>query len=262
MLRDFRVIAHADNTLVVARALGAAGAFTRARAPERVRGMNEEPEATSESAGEGVAKRRPCVRVVTTRVGLVLWLCGVVSSGCVGLCCGCVVFQPCPTTSTVSHTPTLCHLNVTQSFNNTTPSRLLKRLSGGERTTQPLLEKSNRPAVKTGNLNVYLVTFRLAPGEYDEEFHAVNDAIQAAAEDTEGYLDKRTWHAPEREEVLVVYRWESLEALETFGSYPAHKAAKRRWKEWYDAYEVTITEVIESYGHGRWSDTPDTDARG
>ena len=34
---------------------------------------------------------------------------------------------------------------------------------------------------------MYLVTLRLAPGEYDAEFHELNDAIQMAAEDTEGY---------------------------------------------------------------------------
>ncbi|GCF15883.1 hypothetical protein Harman_38180 [Haloarcula mannanilytica] len=96
----------------------------------------------------------------------------------------------------------------------------------------------------------YLVTFRLDPGEYDAEFHELNDAIQAAAEDTEGYLGKQTWHAPESEEVLVVYYWESLDALESFGADADHERAKQRWTEWYEAYEVTVTEVVETYGSG------------
>ncbi|NHN42872.1 DUF4188 domain-containing protein [Halorubellus sp. JP-L1] len=97
---------------------------------------------------------------------------------------------------------------------------------------------------------MYLVTFRLDPGEYDEEFHELNDAIQVVAEDTDGYLGKRTWHAAESEEVLVVYYWESLDGLESFGADATHERAKRRWTEWYDAYEVTVTEVRESYGSG------------
>ena len=97
---------------------------------------------------------------------------------------------------------------------------------------------------------MYLVTFRLDPGEYDAEFHELNDAIQAVAEDTEGYLGKRTWHASESEEVLVVYYWESLDGLESFGADSTHKRAKQRWTEWYDAYEVTVTEVVEAYGSG------------
>jgi heme-degrading monooxygenase HmoA len=97
---------------------------------------------------------------------------------------------------------------------------------------------------------VYLVTFRIDPGEYDEEFHELNDAIQAAAEATEGYLGKQTWTDPEGEELFVVYQWESLDALESFGAAPDHEIAKDRWTEWYDAYEVTVTEVLERYGSG------------
>lgn len=97
---------------------------------------------------------------------------------------------------------------------------------------------------------MYLVTFRIDPGDYDEEFHELNDSIEAAAEATEGYLGKRTWTDPESEEVLVVYRWASLDALESFGAVPDHKTAKSRWTEWYDAYEVTVTEVLERYGSG------------
>ncbi|RAW44895.1 antibiotic biosynthesis monooxygenase [Halorubrum sp. 48-1-W] len=97
---------------------------------------------------------------------------------------------------------------------------------------------------------MYLVTFRLDPGEYDAEFHELNGAIQAVAEETEGYLGKRTWHAPESEEVLVVYYWESLDGLASFGADSTHERAKRRWTEWYDAYEVTVTEVVDAYGSG------------
>jgi len=97
---------------------------------------------------------------------------------------------------------------------------------------------------------VYLVTFRIDPGEYDAEFHELNDAIQTAAEETEGYLGKRSWTDSESEEELVVYRWETLDALESFGAVPDHETAKGRWTEWYDAYEVTVTEVLEQYGSG------------
>jgi heme oxygenase (staphylobilin-producing) len=97
---------------------------------------------------------------------------------------------------------------------------------------------------------MYLVTFRLDPGEYDDEFHELNDRVQAAAADTDGYRGKREWVDPESDEVLVVYYWESLDALESFGAAPDHERAKQRWTEWYDAYEVTVTEVRESYGSG------------
>ncbi len=42
----------------------------------------------------------------------------------------------------------------------------------------------------------------------------------------------------------------SLDAVESFGADADHKRAKQRWTEWYDAYEVTVTEVVETYGSG------------
>lgn len=102
---------------------------------------------------------------------------------------------------------------------------------------------------------MYLVTFRLEPGEYDEEFRELNDKIQAIAESMDGYLGKRTWHASESDQVLVVYYWESLDALEEFGLHADHKTAKERWRDWYNAYEVIVTDVIESYGSGFGDDT-------
>ncbi|MFB6266793.1 MAG: antibiotic biosynthesis monooxygenase [Halodesulfurarchaeum sp.] len=101
---------------------------------------------------------------------------------------------------------------------------------------------------------MYLVAFRLAPGEYDAEFHALNEAVQEAAEDTDGYLGRRTWQDPESDERLVIYFWESLDALETFGADPDHTRAKNRYSEWYDAYEVTVTEVLDRYGSGFGAD--------
>ncbi|MEF8915830.1 antibiotic biosynthesis monooxygenase family protein [Natronomonas sp.] len=97
---------------------------------------------------------------------------------------------------------------------------------------------------------MYLVTFRVDPGEYDAEFHELNDSIQAVAEDMDEYLGRRTWHDPKTDEVLAIYYWESLDALDTFGADGDHERAKQRWTEWYDAYEVTITEVFDTYGSG------------
>ncbi len=48
---------------------------------------------------------------------------------------------------------------------------------------------------------MYLVTFGLDPGEYDSEFHELNDVIQTAAENTDGYLGNRTWNTPEGDKV-------------------------------------------------------------
>jgi len=97
---------------------------------------------------------------------------------------------------------------------------------------------------------VYLVTFRLRPGEFDDEFWALHAAVEEAAESTEGYRGRRTWESQDGEELLVTYRWDSREALDVFGAHEDHREAKRRWAEWYDAYEVTVAEVEDRYGSG------------
>lgn len=47
-----------------------------------------------------------------------------------------------------------------------------------------------------------------------------------------------------------MYSWESLDGLCSYGADATHKHVKQRWNEWYDAYEVTVTEVVVSYGSG------------
>ncbi len=97
---------------------------------------------------------------------------------------------------------------------------------------------------------MYLVTFRLRPDEFDEEFRDLNATVEAAAESTPGYRGRRTWESVDGEEVLVTYRWDSTEALAAFAEHDDHLEAKRRWEEWYDAYEVTVAEVVDSYSQG------------
>ena len=49
---------------------------------------------------------------------------------------------------------------------------------------------------------MYLVTFRLRPEEFDEEFRELNATVEAAAESTPGYRGRRTWESVDGEEVL------------------------------------------------------------
>lgn len=102
---------------------------------------------------------------------------------------------------------------------------------------------------------MYLVTFRLRPGTYDDAFRELNATVRDVAESTPGYLGRRVWESTDGTETLVTYRWESLDALAAFAEAEAHREAKRRWAEWYEAYEVTVTEVLDSYGQG--FDAPD-----
>ena len=95
---------------------------------------------------------------------------------------------------------------------------------------------------------MYSAAFIFKPGTYDDEFHRLNDLIDAAANATEGYLGAETWKSPDGEMFNAIYYWERLEALQEFSRHPTHLEAKKQYSRWYDGYHIVISEVLKSYG--------------
>jgi heme-degrading monooxygenase HmoA len=95
---------------------------------------------------------------------------------------------------------------------------------------------------------MYSAAFIFKPGTYDDEFHRLNDLIDAAANATEGYLGAETWKSPDGKMLNAVYYWESLEALQGFSRHPTHLEAKKQYSRWYDGYHIVVSEVLRSYG--------------
>ena len=95
---------------------------------------------------------------------------------------------------------------------------------------------------------MYSAAFIFKPGTYDDEFHRLNDLIDAAANATEGYLGAETWKSPDGEMFNAIYYWETLEALQKFSRHPTHLEAKKQYSRWYDGYHIVISEVLKSYG--------------
>lgn len=98
---------------------------------------------------------------------------------------------------------------------------------------------------------MYQVAFMFRPGEYDDEFHRLNDEIQAAAEAADGYLGQETWVSPDGATRNAVYYWNDLPGLREFADVAAHRTAKAQYRRWYDGYQIVIAEVVETYGDGR-----------
>jgi heme oxygenase (staphylobilin-producing) len=113
-----------------------------------------------------------------------------------------------------------------------------------------MLSRDHAQTGSSDDPEVYTVQFTFTPGEYDDEFHRLNDLIDEAAYDNPGFLGKEWWERPDGETQSVLYFWESLEALETFSQHPDHVEAKRRYEEWYDGYEIRVSKVLEQRGDG------------
>ena len=100
---------------------------------------------------------------------------------------------------------------------------------------------------------MYSAAFIFEPGDYDDEFHRLNDLIDAAANATDGYLGAESWFSKDGKIVNATYYWDNLEALSTFSRHPQHLEAKRQYQRWYKSYHIVISEVVRSYGDGGMS---------
>ena len=97
---------------------------------------------------------------------------------------------------------------------------------------------------------MFTSTFTFAPGDYDDEFHALDARIAAVARAIPGYLGEEAWENAATGLISNVYYWDSMEALRQLIDHPDHRAAKAAQARWLKGYQVVIAEVLRSYGDG------------
>jgi heme-degrading monooxygenase HmoA len=97
---------------------------------------------------------------------------------------------------------------------------------------------------------MYSAAFIYKAGEYDADFHALNDAIDQMARSSSGFLGSESWVSADGATRNATYYWADLETLRAFSKHPKHLEAKRQYQRWYSGFQVVISEVIRSYGAG------------
>ncbi len=97
---------------------------------------------------------------------------------------------------------------------------------------------------------IYTATFTFAKREFDEEFHALDNAIALVAKSIPGYMGEEAWENPATGLISTVYYWESMEALRVLIEHPIHQEAKQKQARWLDGFQVVIAQVTHSYGDG------------
>ena len=100
---------------------------------------------------------------------------------------------------------------------------------------------------------MYTATFIFAKGEWDDEFHALDAEIAAAARAIPGYRGEEAWEDPARGLVANVYYWDDLEALQQLMRHPTHLRAKAQQARWLRGYQVLVSQVLHSHGDGQLS---------
>lgn len=97
---------------------------------------------------------------------------------------------------------------------------------------------------------MYAAAFIFEPGDYDEEFHSLDDRIHEAAESIGGFLGRESWQSADGSKVNATYYWTDKESLREFSTHPIHLEAKRQYRKWYRGFHVVISKVQRSYGDG------------
>jgi heme-degrading monooxygenase HmoA len=97
---------------------------------------------------------------------------------------------------------------------------------------------------------MYSAAFIFEPGQYDAEFHRLNELIDSVARSLPGFLGVELWQSADGRRRNATYFWDSLDTLKTFSTHPAHQEAKRQYARWYSGYHIVISEVVRSYGDG------------
>lgn len=98
---------------------------------------------------------------------------------------------------------------------------------------------------------MYSASFIFEPGNYDDRFHVLDALIQAAAEETDGYLGQENWNSADGKKINAIYYWASLASLKAFSTHPKHVEAKGQYLKWYKSFHIVISEILKSYGDGR-----------
>lgn len=94
-------------------------------------------------------------------------------------------------------------------------------------------------------------TFIFAKGQWDAEFHQLDEQIAAAARATPGYLGEECWENAATGLVCNVYYWDSLDALQLLMQHPTHLQAKAKQAQWLSGYQVVISQVLRTYGDAK-----------
>ena len=91
--------------------------------------------------------------------------------------------------------------------------------------------------------------FIFEPGEYDDEFHRLDDSIDNDAKTIPGFLGTDRWVSADGLTINAIYYFDDMSALTKLGRFDNHRTAKREVDRWYKGYRVIVTEVTATYGN-------------
>lgn len=95
---------------------------------------------------------------------------------------------------------------------------------------------------------MYCCSFIFKPGEYDDDFNRLDNAIDVYCKSLTEFSHVELWQSADGKEKNAMYFFKSQEAIDKLANLKAHLKAKEDVDRWYLDYRVNVFELIRSYG--------------
>ena len=95
---------------------------------------------------------------------------------------------------------------------------------------------------------MYCCSFIFKPGEYDDDFNRLDNAIDVYCKSLAEFSHVELWQSADGKEKNAMYFFKSQEAIDKLANLKAHLKAKEDVERWYLDYRVNVFELIRSYG--------------
>lgn len=96
-----------------------------------------------------------------------------------------------------------------------------------------------------------LCQFIFTPGNLDDEFEQLDQAIDAYARSLPGFRGTEIWQSKDARTINASYYFDDRDSIHALSKFPSHHIAKGQYLRWYDGYQVIVSEITASYGDGR-----------
>lgn len=95
---------------------------------------------------------------------------------------------------------------------------------------------------------MYCASFIFTPGDYDEDFHRLNNAIDTYVKNLTGFSHSQSWYSEDKKTVNATYYFKDEITIQKLADLPAHVKAKAQVDRWYQDYRVEVLKLVDSYG--------------
>ena len=93
--------------------------------------------------------------------------------------------------------------------------------------------------------------FIFKPGTYDDDFHRLDQQIDAFARSLPGFVRVEIWHSRDGDVINATYYFEDQKSVAQLARFPQHREAKGQVQRWYNGYRIIISQVKATYGDDR-----------